>query len=680
MLTCPKCGNPLDARAKFCSACGAPVPVEASAEHAPAPANIVPEMSDAEAYVAALPDTKEKLRPSRRTLLFGGVGLVCVALVALLAVLLANRGSDEQNYALYLKNDEIFYTDFSKDSAFQISQVLGKSYDGDFSDISYLLGDYCYMTKDGKLLFYPEQIAGSDIGVTLCYRQVQNEKEEPVKVDSDVRYYAVNDKATLVTYMKGSEGALYQYDIKKGEKSKIYNAITTFEVSPDGQKIYFSDKENSLYFWTSGKDPQKLSGNVTENFQVCDDFAAVYYNENGSLYKKAEGKEAEKLASNVSKILLTYDTGEVYYLKAKSDASGSLLDFVQDDMKDIDATMTEPQMPTMPRYFDYPSTEAYRAAFEQYKSDYKQYWQAKEDYWTKSVRDNLRNGLAEVQLPESQCTLCFFDGKQEKVVSESFVYSEYEQLQYYDCSENTPVLVFRSLDAQKMPSIKLSEVDSIYDAQEAISDGLEEAQQFVLAVGATATELQTSQTTGFTLTADGKTLYYVDNLKQGELSGELYKVSISGTVPGEPELYDSDVYAYDFYDFGGKPLYYKNFSDDKCDMYLDKEIIDYDVSYRNMAVDAENGKILYLCDWSYDDPVGTLKLFNGKAPEKIADDVYTYTLMPNGNVLYLCNYDTVYKKGELHLYKNGESEKLEDDVQEIIYCYQNRYSPALKGH
>lgn len=157
-------------------------------------------------------------------------------------------------------------------------------------------------------------------------------------------------------------------------------------------------------------------------------------------------------------------------------------------------------------------------------------------------------------------------------------------------------------------------------------------------------------------------------------------MSISGTVPGEPELYDSDVYAYDFYDFGGKPLYYKNFSDDKCDMYLDKEIIDYDVSYRNMAVDAENGKILYLCDWSYDDPVGTLKLFNGKAPEKIADDVYTYTLMPNGNVLYLCNYDTVYKKGELHLYKNGESEKLEDDVQEIIYCYQNRYSPALKGH
>lgn len=678
MLTCPKCGNPLDARAKFCSACGAPV--EASAEPASAPANIVPEMSDAEAYVAALPGTKKKLHPSKRTLLFGGVGLVCVALVALLAVLLANRGSDEQNYALYLKNDEIFYTDFSKDSAFQISQALGKAYDGDFSDISYLLGDYCYMTKDGKLLFYPEQIAGSDTGVTLCYRQVQNEKEEPVKVDSDVRYYAVNDKATLVTYMKGNEGALYQYDIKKGEKNKIYNAISSFEVSPDGKKIYFSDKENALYFWTSGKDPQKLSGNVTEKIQVCDDFAAVYYNENGSLYKKVEGKEAEKLASNVSKILLTYDTGEVYYLKAKSDASGSLLDFVQDDMKDIDATMTEPQMPTMPRYFDYPSTEAYRAAFEQYKSDYKQYWQAKEDYWTKSVRDNLRNGLAEVQLPESQCTLCFFDGKQEKVVSESFVYSEYEQLQYYDCSENTPVLVFRSFDAQKMPSIKLSEVDSIYDVQEAVSDGLEEAEQFVLAVGATATELQTRQTTGFTLTADGKTLYYVDNLKQGELCGELYKMSISGTVPGEPELYDSDVYAYDFYDFGGKPLYYKNFSDNKCDMYLDKEIIDYDVSYRNMTVDAENGKILYLCDWSYDDPVGTLKLFDGKAPEKIADDVYTYTLMPNGNVLYLYNYDTVYKKGELHLYKNGESEKLEDDVQEIIYCYQNRYSPALKGH
>lgn len=64
---------------------------------------------------AATPVEKKKL--SKKAIMFGGIGVAVVAVLVLVISLFSSGGEKgENNYALYLKDSEIFFTDLKKDS------------------------------------------------------------------------------------------------------------------------------------------------------------------------------------------------------------------------------------------------------------------------------------------------------------------------------------------------------------------------------------------------------------------------------------------------------------------------------------------------------------------------------------------------------------------------------------
>ena len=110
------------------------------------------------------------------------------------------------------------------------------------------------------------------------------------KIDSDIQSYTVNTSATIVTYLKGEEGNLYQYKLAEDSKDKVASEVEGFEVSDDGTKICYINSEGSLYLKYAGKDKEKIASEVTSLEYLTDDFKTVYYIKEGSLLSRLKAK------------------------------------------------------------------------------------------------------------------------------------------------------------------------------------------------------------------------------------------------------------------------------------------------------------------------------------------------------------------------------------------------------
>ena len=218
-----------------------------------------------------------------------------------------------KGYALYLKDKEITYTNLKAKGAWQVTAKLSK--DGDMDTESLVgrndLRTMCELSPDGKLLFFPDKLERSNDGTTLFYRYVNKPKKEPIKMDSSVRTYYINEASTLVTYIKTS-GDLYQYNIKKEEKSKVASEVSSFKVSDDGSRVVYLKKSGELYSWNK-KDSEKLDSDVEDLEAVYD--KTVYYEKDDTLYKKVGSKDKEKIASDIYYVAYVYKNGQAYYVK-----------------------------------------------------------------------------------------------------------------------------------------------------------------------------------------------------------------------------------------------------------------------------------------------------------------------------------------------------------------------------
>ena len=356
MIVCPKCGKELADGTKFCSKCGTALASvaapEAPKEEAPkaeapkaetpkaeapkveepkteAPKEEAPkaEAPKAEAPKEEAPKAEEVKTDAPKDGADGGekkdskkwlkyVGICAAVLVLLFLVTSLFSGGKGKHYALYLKDKEIMYSDLKSKSPKQVTAKLSKEGNLDNED---LLGESdiyeCVLAKDGKTIFFPDKKERSDDGTTLYFRNLAKLKKDPVKVDSSIRTYYVNDAATLVTYVKTSND-LYQYNVKKEEKEKIASEISDFRVSEDGSKVVYRKSSGELYLWNK-KDSEKLDGDIQRINAVYDKM--VYYTKDGTLYKKQFTKDKEKIASDIASVIKIYESGEVYY--AKNDGS-----------------------------------------------------------------------------------------------------------------------------------------------------------------------------------------------------------------------------------------------------------------------------------------------------------------------------------------------------------------------
>lgn len=678
---CPNCGEQTSTEFAFCESCGASLTEEAEGTSGDAPK----EKKGILDRVKALP---------KKALMFGGIGIAALVVIVL-AVSLFSGGKGKGNFGLYLKDSEIVYTNYKKDGAREITSRLLR--DTSFSDyeLSYAasrLSNFLALSADGKRIFYPDRLESNADGVTLCCREVNKPKKEPVKIDSDVTRYAINDKGTQVVYLKGNEGILYVHNLK--DKEKLARGVSYFHATKDLKKIGYLNDENSYYVWTGGSDAVKLASDIGNIHYVAEDLSVIYYTKDGSLYKQATGGKApekEKIAGDVARVIAVYESGEVYYTKS-GDSEKRLLDYVNDDMAAADAAVTEPIYPSYPSYPDEPSwweydnDEEYYAARAQYDATRTQlrqeydtaveaYNTAYEAYRAKENRDYLREALKDETLYDAAYTLYYFDGKTETVVTDTLASSDVSR------ASDKAVLALQLYAQSDVPEVKLSQVDSVYTVRDMVDAALHSTTEKYVAVGAALTALEREKATSFRISADGSAVYFLDDVSENG-DGDLYKLPIKSGKVGKAEKYDTDVSDNGdifFLDGKDKLAYYKDVKNQQGELFINHEKVDDDVRLWSLGCDEDGSAVVYYTDWNSDKGYGTLKVFKGGKKTKIADDVHDFYLVQGDNVLYISDYSTNHYTGTLNLYSKGKSKKVDDDVAALLRVYPDTVKGGYYG-
>ncbi len=620
MFICPQCGNELDDNDLFCCHCGTIVKkpeVEMPAENT----------TEKEASKEA---KKHKMLPKKLIAgIVAGVALVVAATIILVTLFAAPK----PNYALYIKDGELFYMDIDDREPIEITKNL---YDGDamlFTDSSYAI-----LSDDGDTIFYIDKMKNT-ANYSLYYRSVSDTEQEPVKIDSYISRYYINRDADCITYIKDYDngcGDLYRHNLES--RDKIASEVTYFSVSSDGKSIVYLDTDNDLYIKYDGEDRQKTDSEIDRVFYVNQDFDTVYYTKDGSLYKNIIGEEKIRIASDVGDKMQFYESGEIYYVKSQVE-DVPLINYVEDNMKEKDAAMKEP---------------AVDAGEEKWS-----------EYLEKESRDRLRENLNEKTVKIYNNILCYYDGKKETVITEE--YNNFAAI-----SEDAPVAVFNKYEREEIEKVKITDIEYATDVRNMVDATLYPETKSYIAIKGKMFEIVQDKPTEFRITSDGKAIYFLDNVenkyddedKYLGRAGNAYRIDIAENKPHKQELYDKNVFEeYVGLSEDNRYFYFKEIDKLNGTLYVDKQKIDTNVLMFYFKIQ-ENGNVLYMKDWDTEKERGTLKLYDGKARE-IADEVYSYELTPDGEVVYLRDYSLERVKGDLYIY-DGESECIDYDVSAIL--------------
>ena len=582
----------------------------------------------------------KRVMKNKKLVKCAGLVAVLLILVIVLSIVFSNGG--KKSYALYLKDKEICYAGTASIKPWQVTTKFVDTDEidsSDLADVATYLGMYTKVSPDGKKVFFFDKV--TEDGGSLYYRRVNKSKKEPVKIASNVTEFVLNKDADRVLYLK--EGVLYQYDMKKSKE--FVKDVEDFYVSEEGKQIVYMNSDDENYFKIGDKNAEKIDSDITRNVNVSEACAVVHYLKADNLFKKESGKEKVKIASDVYSVPKIYETGELYFLKEEMQEF-ALNEYVEDDMKEKDANLKEP------KESDYEDDNEFQDAYY--------------EYYERTEREELRLQLEDGTLETSTYELFYYNGKKAESIAKGTASS-------IDVAEEKAVVVYSVYDKSEVDKVKLSEVDYMFEIEDLVEEALFASSKCYVAVGKKTSEIKQKDAYDFELDADGKTLYFIDNISSETNHGELYRARISGSKVKNPEKMEKDVYKYGAgYISEGQYVYYKNVDDegDSGKMYMNHKQIDSDVNLYNAIYVEEAGILVYMKDWNDDKDFGTLKMRKGNKTTKIASKVYDYNILPNGEVLFLTEYDEEKAEGTLSIFKNNKVKKIDHGVTAILPIYE----------
>ena len=600
---------------------------------------------------------------SKRVKIIGIATVACVLSVTIILLTFLNS-TPKKSYFLYLKNRELYYTDLNNNVSFQVTEQLidldnavnDSIYDEEFYLVEDKLLHHCKISNDGQVLFFIDNITDLDNGVPLYYRYLNNSKSNSQLIDPSVISYVLSESGRQITYLSGQESLLYQYNLK--EKTKVDANVSSFIASPDGKKVVYC-KNNEVYSKINDKQPQKLGDTTSDLYCNNDDFDNIYFKDNDLLYRIEDGEKVTQIASGVSSIVECYPTGKIYYLK-ENELEIPLADYLIDDAKSLDDAIEEPEYHSHPARWDYESDAEYQKALEEFEKKYQEDEQAQELWMQKRKRDYIRQDVQYETFAHTNSTLCYYDGKKEKVLKENLTL-----LELVGSDTAVPILIFKSADYKQLKKVRISQVESIDELKAKLESGLAELTVTHLAVKDVTSVIGFNEYRKYYITEDGKTVYFHDEIDDEKAIGNLYKMKISGKKPRKPKLYDSGVIYRTPTIYNNELFYFKNQNNGVAEFYRDgKKITDNAMLYNFSPVEAKNSCV-YMTDWSYGDG-GNLFIYENGKPKKIDQNVNRYSVTESGVVLYFkdCDYD--FSTGDLYAYKDGKSQKIDQDVTNII--------------
>lgn len=626
-IYCPKCGKQLSEGTLFCDSCG--FNLGASSGAAPAGTSAP----------APQKDNKKKFPVA-----VVGIVAACavVLIVGIVLFTMISRNSDQKtDYAMYIKERELFYSNLGKKPSTQVTEDLLEDSDISNYDINsarITLSEYFILSDDGKYLFYPDKIDTSDDGFTIYWKKISNLSGEGTKIDSDIQDYEVSDNAAYVTYLKSGD-SLYSYDVKKAEKEKIAGDVEGFAASENGKQVIYINDEGTLYLWTMGGNKEKIDSDISKVVYISDDFKTMYYLKEENLYKKENKKDREKVASDVSRVIKVYDSGSIYYLtEAEEDISMDM--FITDDMAETDANMQQPDYWSL-------SNEEYQRAWEEYNA--------------KEQRDYLREEIADYSPYVNIGTLCYYDGKDATEVISGFTNSY-----SYSTAADAEAILFCVLDLDDISKVKMSKITEEdmywYDIVDIVEEAIDNSIMYAMVQKGEVVSLDLEDIYNLRMNSDGTKIMYIEDYDPEKMEGDLRMASIKNGRMSDPEKIDTDVYSevFGFINDSDSYLYYTDVKDRHGDLYIDGQSVAYDAYVYSGG--GRSGVYYYYTDYDTEDGEGTLYYYEKGKPVKVADDVYDYYLMGDKEVMYLSNYSTSRYKGELYLFSKKKTNMLDDDV------------------
>lgn len=650
---CQNCGAP-STGTPFCQNCGAPM----------MPAN--------NGAKGGKKKTAKKVKAAsgkkggKKGLIIGLIAAVLVIAIAIVAILLFGKKGGKKNGDLpssvfYIMDSEIYYTDFGKDGGYQITDRLIANSDfldkDDLYDARTELGNYFQLTPNGKMFIYGDRIDTSDDGFSIYIRKVGKKDSGAVKMDSNVRDFYISSNSNLVTYEKYNAGSvsIYQYDIKKGEKTKLASDVDEWIVSDDGKTIIFSNYEGALYALHVGGEKEKLDSDVYNFGYFTDDLKTVWYLKDSSLYTRELGKDKQKIDSDVAYVTCVQEDGSFYYVK-KVEEEYSVAQVTLDDMASQDTNMAEPVAPDYPSSSDYTSDDAYQKAVEAYNEAYEAYYEKLILYWNKGSREAMRENPSQETITFSSNTLFYYNGSEKTKVMDNM-----GSLMDY-CLDASYIVVsaYPSVQDAAATYSQLSDF-SASTVQWAVEDNQYEQKTLYYVNGADAQKLAIEDVRTVVLSEDGKTMYYISEVNDETYAGTLAKLKYGET---SGTTVDEDVYCYSIRALDGSIYYFKDVNREKYtgDMYCDGKDVDFDVYVYGLNYVSDIDTMFYYADYSSNRSEGTLKMLKNGKITVVSEDVVQYIPMADGSVVYLYDYSFNSYTGEAYMFKNGKKTKLADDV------------------
>ncbi len=579
------------------------------------------------------PEKPKKEKRSKKPLIIAIAAAVGLAVIALAVILILKGGSfggggsskkEEgfSKYALYFKDGELFYSDLKKDPWQVTDNLFPDDYWGSMSkDDGSSLRSYVWITKDGKTIYYPDKMRGeTDDGYTLYSRPLAaGENGEVKKIDSHVSSYIVNEAGTLITYKSGSD-TLYQYDVKKDEKTKLAADISYYTASKDGKVVLYENEDYTLFAIPQGKDKIKIATDIG-SYQIMDDNKTLFYTKNDALYRQVIGDDKEKIASDVYTYHV-FDNGTLYYLKME-EIEYPAGDFIRDDKKG-DAS------------YDY-----------------------------------MRTTIESTVLKGREYTYYYYDGKESVKIATSTLISANSagSRTYIDDAQGLICPIYQLPETK----VKLSELN-LGTLQDTLWQEAKDTAIKVVFIKDKMTEIGPVGTVNVDSNFD---IYYQElTEKETQTDASIYKMPYNGGTYKEAEEVAEDAVIDYWTVVDGKFYYFMDVSEKDYtsrstgDLYQDGKMLEADVMLGSIYSLMPQGKeIFYLTDYNEKSSTVTVYSWNGSKSQMVAEDVGSMAQMDGDGILFLSEYSSKRLEGELHWYYNGKSILIDDDVRNIIRIY-----------
>jgi hypothetical protein len=334
-------------------------------------------------------------------------------------------------------------------------------------------------------------------------------------------------------------------------------------------------------------------------------------------------------------------------------------------MKSSDENLKRPEYVSYPARWDYDSEEEYDKAVKEYENS--GYQNAIKQWNDKLDRDEIRLALDTGSLDFDYYTLCYYNGRYEKVLNENVVSTEKIAI-----AQDDPAIIFRIAEIDKLKKVKISKVKDVTELQNKLKEQINQLTVTMLSVESTTSAIGYNDVDYYYIAPDASAVYYMSDLVYDKGVGNLYEMIINSKKPRKPKVYEKDVVISIPTNYSGNVAYFKYGENNSTDLYVNKEKLGTNII--NYEISNDQSSCIFMSDYKDSTYEAVLNVFKKGEIIKIDERVKTFTQSENGDILYKKPNDKSNETHDLYIYRNGKSEKIDSDVSHILSPYILNYS------